>query len=99
MDIYCVFYFILLVNLFYTNCFSFFLTVLFNNLTTFFFIETLSLAWLKITNKIFVLYLGKVSLIKHIWYNNTQMKCGEKTHLSNILTFTAYNVFFVQNSI
>ena len=47
-------------------CFNYLLTVLFNNLTAFFFEETLSFVGLKARYKMFVLYLRKVSLIKYV---------------------------------
>ena len=69
MDIYCgAFHFILPIKLFCTDSslsFSLFFAVLFNNIATFF-EERLSFAWLKMRNKIFALYLRKVSLIKYI---------------------------------
>ena len=81
-------YFILLINLFCTKfllhfspCgFTKFYSVLFNNLRTFFFEETLSFRWLKTRNKMFALYLRKVYVMKYIPYENIKMECGEPLH-------------------
>ena len=62
--------FCLLIHFPQNSRFTFLLTVLFNNLTTFF-EETLPLKWLKARNKVFVFYLRKFSLIKNIWYKYT----------------------------
>ena len=68
------FYFTLLIDLFLTKFFFHF----YIHLTVFFFFEkTLSFAWLKERNKMFVLYLRNFSLIKYIQHKNGQMKCGE----------------------
>ena len=67
------FYFTLLIDLFLTKLvFRFYI-----HLTVFFFEKTLSFAWLKERNKMFVLYLRNFSLIIYIQHKNVQMKCGE----------------------
>ena len=81
LDICCVvflfFFFFFFLNSFICTRFTFLLTFLFNNLNAFFFEEKFSLVWLKVRNKIFVLHLRKVSLIKYFRYKNIQKECQE----------------------
>ena len=69
----CFFYFTLLIDLFLTKLFFHF----YIHLTVFFFEKTLSLAWLKERNQMFVFYLRNFSLVKYIQRKNFHMKWGE----------------------
>ena len=59
--------------------FSILPAVLFDNLTAFF-EEALSFTWLNARNKMFILYLRKVYLVKYILHKSTQMECEESFH-------------------
>ena len=90
-----IFSFILLINLFaLSSRLTYWLTVLFNNLTAFS-EETLSSARLKARK--LRKYLGKVSLINYIRYKNIQIEFGElfykKVACLHVLKITCYSYF------
>ena len=76
--------------------FTFILRVSFNNLIAFS-EETLFFARFKARNKTFLLYLKKVSLIKHILYKSIKMECRElfyeKALCLHVLKRTCYFYF------
>ena len=80
--IYSIFFMYIYFNVFlfyFTYWFIFHQTLfsLLHSSNCIFFEKSLSFAWLKERNKMFVLYLRNFSLIKYIQHKNVQMKCGE----------------------
>ena len=86
-----------LLNYFALNStFFFWLTVLFNNIATFF-EETLCFVWLKVRNKMSFLYLRKVSLIKYIQYKYIQMTCWEPFRFHMYMLLREHIILILQH--